>query len=34
MLKHFMRYRPGWWALHIIVIGLTLYLGHMASFRF
>jgi hypothetical protein len=34
MLKHFMRYRPGWWVLHIAVVGLTFYLGHMASFRF
>jgi len=34
MLKHFMRYKPGWWILHIVAIGLTFYLGHMAAFKF
>jgi hypothetical protein len=29
-----MRYKPGWWVLHIIVIGGTFYLGHMAQFNF
>lgn len=32
MLRHFMRYKPGWWVLHIIMIGLTFYLGHMMKF--
>lgn len=32
MLRHFMRYKPGWWVLHIIMIGLTFYLGHMMNF--
>ncbi len=32
MLKYFMRYKPGWWVLHIIVIVLTFYLGHIAAF--
>ena len=32
MLKHIMRYKPGWWILHIIAVGLTLYLGHRAAF--
>lgn len=34
MLKHFMRFKLGWWILHIIAIGLTFYLGHMVRFRF
>ena len=34
MLKHFMRYKPGWWILHIIMIGLTFYLGHMVKVNF
>jgi hypothetical protein len=34
MLKHFMRYKPGWWALHIVAVGFTLYLGHIARFKF
>ena len=34
MLKYFMRYKPGWWVLHIIVVLLTLYLGHMMTFKF
>ena len=33
MLKYFMRYKPGWWILHV-VIGLTFYLGHMVTFKF
>jgi len=32
MLRHFMRYKPGWWVLHIIMIGLAFYLGHMMKF--
>jgi hypothetical protein len=32
MLKHIMRYKPGWWILHIIAVGLTFYLGHKISF--
>lgn len=34
VLKHFMRYKPGWWVLHIAAVTLTLYLGHMAGFKF
>jgi hypothetical protein len=34
MLKYFMRYRPGWWVLHIIMIGFTMYLGRIAEFTF
>jgi len=34
MMQYFMRYKPGWWILHIIVIGLTFYLGHLATFTF
>ena len=33
MLRHFMRYKPGWWVLHAVVVSLTFYLGHMAAFR-
>lgn len=34
MLKYFMRFKLGWWVLHIIMLALTFYLGHMAEFRF
>jgi len=34
MLKYFMRYKPGWWILHVVAIGLTFYLGHMLTFKF
>jgi len=34
MLKYFMRYKPGWWILHIVAVGLTFYLGHMVNFNF
>lgn len=32
MLKHIMRYKPGWWILHIMAIALTFYLGHRINF--
>jgi len=32
MLKHFMRYQPGWWILHLTVIGLTFWLGSITRF--
>jgi hypothetical protein len=32
MIQHFMRYKPGWWILHIIAVGFTLYLGHIVKF--
>jgi hypothetical protein len=34
LIKHFMRYKPGWWILHAIVIGFTFYLGHIVRFKF
>lgn len=34
MLRHFMRFKLGWWILHIIAISLTFYLGHMVRFEF
>lgn len=34
MLRHFMRYKPAWWVLHILMVGLTFYLGHMMTFNF
>jgi len=34
MVKYFMRYKPGWWVLHIIVISLTFYLGYIMTFTF
>jgi len=34
MLKYFMRYKPGWWVLHIAAISLTFYIGSMVTFRF
>ncbi len=32
MLKHFMRYKPGWWILHIVAVVLTFYLGSIINF--
>ena len=32
MIQHFMRYKPGWWILHVVAVGFTLYLGHIAKF--
>jgi hypothetical protein len=29
-----MRYKPGWWVLHALAIGLTFYLGHIVKFYF
>jgi len=29
-----MRYKPGWWILHVIMIMLTFYLGHLVKFSF
>jgi len=34
MLKYFMRYRPGWWVLHVAAVALTFFVGHMVSFGF
>jgi hypothetical protein len=34
VLKYFMRFKPGWWILHILVVGFTFYLGHMVRFSF
>lgn len=34
MLKYFMRYKPGWWILHIIAGSGVFYLGHMMNFHF
>lgn len=32
MLKHIMKYKPGWWILHILAVSLTFYLGHKMAF--
>jgi hypothetical protein len=29
-----MRYKAGWWILHVIMVALTFYLGHVAEFSF
>jgi hypothetical protein len=34
LTRHFMRYKPGWWVLHALAIGLTFYLGHIVKFYF
>jgi hypothetical protein len=34
VLRYFMRFKPGWWALHVFAIAFTLYLGHIVRFRF
>lgn len=33
MIQYFLRYKPGWWILHIIMISLTFYLGHLVDFH-
>lgn len=32
MLKYIMRYKPGWWILHILAVLVTFYLGHHLRF--
>lgn len=32
MLRHFMRYKFGWWILHTVAILLTFYLGKIVKF--
>jgi hypothetical protein len=32
MLKHFMKFRPGWWVLHVAAILLTFWLGSVTRF--
>jgi hypothetical protein len=32
MLKHFMKFQPGWWVLHGVAIALTLWLGSVTRF--
>lgn len=34
MLKYFMKFKLGWWILHIIAVAGTFYLGHMVRFKF
>jgi hypothetical protein len=34
MISSFMKYKPGWWVLHLLAILLTFYLGHIATFIF
>ncbi len=32
MMRFFMRYKIGWWVLHIIAVAFTLYLGYIVKF--
>ena len=32
MLKYIMRYKPGWWILHVLAVSLTFFLGHRIHF--
>lgn len=32
MLKNFLRYKPGWWILHLAAVSFTLYLAHVVDF--
>jgi hypothetical protein len=32
MIQYFMKFKLGWWILHIVAIGFTLYLGHVVNF--
>lgn len=32
MLKHFMKFQPGWWVLHAVAVALTLWLGSVTRF--
>lgn len=34
MIKYFMKFKIGWWILHVIAIAGTFYLGHMVKFKF
>jgi hypothetical protein len=31
-VKHFMRFRLGWWILHVATVAFVLYLGHIVRF--
>jgi len=33
-MKDFMRYKMGWWILHLAALGFTFYLGHIMRFQF
>jgi len=32
MLKHFMKFRPAWWVLHLVAILFTFWLGAATRF--
>jgi hypothetical protein len=32
MLKHFMKFQPGWWLLHLAAVALTFWLGSITRF--
>lgn len=32
MLRHFMKFEPGWWVLHLLAVAGTLWLGAVTSF--
>ncbi len=32
-LSHFRRYKPGWWMLHLAVVPLTFWLGHLVRIK-
>jgi hypothetical protein len=32
MLKHLIRFRIGWWILHIVAISIVFWLGHLVNF--
>jgi len=34
MIQYFLRYKPGWWILHIIAVSATFWLGAGVRFTF
>jgi hypothetical protein len=32
MIKHFVRWRTGWWILHLLVVIMLLWLGYQVQF--
>lgn len=34
MIQYFLRYKPGWWVLHVAAVAITYYIGHMVRFPF
>jgi hypothetical protein len=33
LIARIRRYKPGWWLLHLVVVPLTIWLGHLVRFQ-